>query len=255
MAPWPQRAQLPRPPETVLAPLVRHLPGARRGPEVRSKACQDTPGPRRAPGKRRGRAQTCPHPENRPYHAPCRSHGRACSRQARAGPARETSPSAPGVRPMSAVHRSAWSSMGIRDGTTPRADGPQGQSTHCPKTLSGPKGPSAPLPSLRGATRRRFRRVRSSPACLDARLRPAPRHEGARRVMRLSRDIKEDDQRETGRASPGVFHARLKGNPTPPTRKTGWPMRTKSSDKADATTRNVRAIIESTDAGGEKSGK
>ncbi|TRO95308.1 hypothetical protein FKB34_09170 [Glycocaulis profundi] len=31
----------------------------------------------------------------------------------------------------------------------------------------------------------------------------------------------------------------------PPTKKTGWPVRTKASDKADATTRNVRAINES----------
>ncbi len=31
----------------------------------------------------------------------------------------------------------------------------------------------------------------------------------------------------------------------PPTKKTGWTVRTKPSDKADATTRNVRAIIES----------
>jgi hypothetical protein len=30
-----------------------------------------------------------------------------------------------------------------------------------------------------------------------------------------------------------------------PTKKPGWPVRTKPSDKADATTRNVRAIIES----------
>jgi hypothetical protein len=48
----------------------------------------------------------------------------------------------------------------------------------------------------------------SRPACLDARLRPGPQRERAKR----------------GDAALGFFfHVRLKGNPTPPTRKTGWP--------------------------------
>jgi hypothetical protein len=66
-------------------------------------------------------------------------------------------------------------------------------------------GPSAPLPSLRGETRRRCWRGRWPPACFEARLRRAPQHEGVRRVMLLYRGIKADDQRETGRASPGLF--------------------------------------------------
>ncbi len=93
----------------------------------------------------------------RPYHGRRRSDGRACSRQALTTDRRGGWPPAPGVPPMRAGSLLQMKLNGDTGRTRPRVrTALPGQATHCPKTLSGPNGPSAPLPYLRGETRRGY---------------------------------------------------------------------------------------------------